>query len=332
MFFSILIMIVPPRALRGGKDRKDDFFLKIITDRDLPLSGRTVLTIGAFDGVHIGHACLLRSMCAVSGEKRLPNAVWTFAESPKALQQGAKYITGSVEKMEALEKLGAEQIYFADFERCRSMTPSEFVEKALIGDFHADTVVCGFDFRFGASRAGDAQTLKALLAQAGVSCIVVPPVKAGDETVSSTLIRRKLAEGDIEGASFLLGRRYSFLLPVIHGRRLGRTIGFPTINQRFPAYQVVPAYGVYACLCEVDGKLYRGVSNIGVRPTVSEHEDAPLCETHIFDFSDDLYDKEARVYLCRRIRPERRFDSVEALREQVERDKQAARAYFANFL
>ena len=258
--------------------------------------------------------------------------VWTFAESPKALQQGAKYITGSVEKMEALEKLGAEQIYFADFERCRSMTPSEFVEKALIGDFHADTVVCGFDFRFGASRAGDAQTLKALLAQAGVSCIVVPPVKAGDETVSSTLIRRKLAEGDIEGASFLLGRRYSFLLPVIHGRRLGRTIGFPTINQRFPAYQVVPAYGVYACLCEVDGKLYRGVSNIGVRPTVSEHEDAPLCETHIFDFSDDLYDKEARVYLCRRIRPERRFDSVEALREQVERDKQAARAYFANFL
>ena len=306
--------------------------MKIITDRDLPLSGRTVLTIGAFDGVHIGHACLLRSMCAVSGEKRLPNAVWTFAESPKALQQGAKYITGSVEKMEALEKLGAEQIYFADFERCRSMTPSEFVEKALIGDFHADTVVCGFDFRFGASRAGDAQTLKALLAQAGVSCIVVPPVKAGDETVSSTLIRRKLAEGDIEGASFLLGRRYSFLLPVIHGRRLGRTIGFPTINQRFPAYQVVPAYGVYACLCEVDGKLYRGVSNIGVRPTVSEHEDAPLCETHIFDFSDDLYDKEARVYLCRRIRPERRFDSVEALREQVEHDKQAARAYFANFL
>ena len=246
--------------------------MKIITDRDLPLSGRTVLTIGAFDGVHIGHACLLRSMCAVSGEKRLPNAVWTFAESPKALQQGAKYITGSVEKMEALEKLGAEQIYFADFERCRSMTPSEFVEKALIGDFHADTVVCGFDFRFGASRAGDAQTLKALLAQAGVSCIVVPPVKAGDETVSSTLIRRKLAEGDIEGASFLLGRRYSFLLPVIHGRRLGRTIGFPTINQRFPAYQVVPAYGVYACLCEVDGKLYRGVSNIGVRPTVSEHD------------------------------------------------------------
>ena len=94
----------------------------------------------------------------------------------------------------------------------------------------------------------------------------------------------------------------------------------------------MPAYGVYACLCEVDGKLYRGVSNIGVRPTVSEHEDAPLCETHIFDFSDDLYDKEARVYLCRRIRPERRFDSVEALREQVERDKQAARAYFANFL
>ena len=110
--------------------------MKIITDKDLPLSGRTVLTIGAFDGVHIGHACLLRSMCAVSGEKQLPNVVWTFAESPKALQNGAKYITGSLEKMDALEKLGAEQIYFADFERCRSLTPSEFVEKALIGDFH----------------------------------------------------------------------------------------------------------------------------------------------------------------------------------------------------
>lgn len=112
--------------------------------------------------------------------------------------------------------------------------------------------------------------LKTLLARAGVSCIVVPPVKAGDETVSSTLIRRKLTEGDIEGASFLLGRRYSFLLPVIHGRRLGRTIGFPTINQRFPDYQVVPAYGVYACLCEVDGQTYRGISNIGVRrPSLS---------------------------------------------------------------
>ena len=302
--------------------------MKIITDRDLPLSGRTVLTIGAFDGVHIGHACLLRSMCAVSGEKRLPNVVWTFAESPKALQQGAKYITGSVEKMEALEKLGAEQIYFADFERCRSMTPSEFVEKALIGDFHADTVVCGFDFRFGASRAGDAQTLKALLAQAGVSCIVVPPVKAGDETVSSTLIRRKLAEGDIEGASFLLGRRYSFLLPVIHGRRLGRTIGFPTINQRFPAYQVVPAYGVYACLCEVDGKLYRGVSNIGVRPTVTAGHAPINCETHIIDYNGLLYGKEIEVDFFHRLRDEVRFSDISQLKVQVQRDIQATIRYF----
>lgn len=306
--------------------------MKIITDKDLPLSGRTVLTIGAFDGVHIGHACLLRSMCAVSGEKQLPNVVWTFAESPKALQNGAKYITGSLEKMDALEKLGAEQIYFADFERCRSLTPSEFVEKALIGDFHVDTVVCGFDFRFGAQRAGDAEMLKTLLARAGVSCIVVPPVKAGDETVSSTLIRRKLTEGDIEGASFLLGRRYSFLLPGHPRTAAGADNRIPDHQ---PALSRLPGRaGLRRIRLPVRGGRADLPRHLQHRraPTVSEHEDAPLCETHIFDFSEDLYDKEARIYLCRRIRPERRFESVEALREQVERDKQAARDYFANFL
>lgn len=305
----------------------------IISDRDLPLARRTVLTIGAFDGVHIGHACLLGAMRTVSAEKGLRNCVWTFAENPKSLMNGGvKYITGSIDKMEALEQLGAESVYFADFESYCALEPEEFVKKSLIGDFHADTVVCGFDFRFGANRSGDAELLRRTLKEYGVSCIIVPPVKAGDETVSSTLIRKKLAEGDIEGASFLLGRRYSFLLPVIHGRRLGRTIGFPTINQRFPDYQAVPAYGVYACLCRVDGKTYRGISNIGVRPTVSVHEDAPLCETHIFSFSDDLYDKEARIYLCKRIRPEKRFSSLSELKAQVEEDKQAVLKYFENLL
>ena len=125
----------------------------IISDRDLPLARRTVLTIGAFDGVHIGHACLLGAMRTVSAEKGLRNCVWTFAENPKSLMNGGvKYITGSMDKMEALEQLGAESVYFADFESYCALEPEEFVKKSLIGDFHADTVVCGFDFRFGANR------------------------------------------------------------------------------------------------------------------------------------------------------------------------------------
>jgi riboflavin kinase/FMN adenylyltransferase len=304
--------------------------MNIITDNNLPIMNKTIISIGNFDGVHIGHRLLIETLASKSTEKQLEGIVFTFAQNPKNLLTSGvvKYLTGTEDKMRFLSEYGAKNIYFADFNEIGRLTPEEFTNNILIGKFNADTVICGYDFRFGKGRSGSAEDLGNLLERHGIKCIVTPAVYYEGRPVSSTEIRRLLSEGDVERAASLLGRPYCFTLPVIYGRQIGRSLGFPTINQVFPEYRVIPAYGVYAVECEANGKIYNGIANIGVRPTVSKAGDGPVCETHLFGFSGDLYNHTVRVSLKKRLRQEIKFETLEQLKNQIQADMQAAEKYF----
>ena len=301
--------------------------MKIITYNDLPLQNGCVLAIGVFDGVHVGHASLLAMAKKEAEAENVPLVVFTFEETPK--NEYSKHISSSSEKTLLLEKFGADMVYFASFGACRDMTPEIFTNDVLVGLFRVKCVVCGYDFRFGANRSGDAACLTALLEKKGRNTVVVPPVYVGDEIVSSTLIRRCVSDGDMEKASRLLGYGYSFTLPVEEGNHIGRTMGFPTVNQRFPDYRLAPSFGVYACECTFDGITMQGVADIGVKPTVTDKNEV-ICESHLFGSVGELYGKVVKTVLFKKLRSERKFSSLSELREAIAADTDAAKRYFAN--
>ena len=297
---------------------------------NLPLKGGCVLTIGNFDGVHLGHQALIGQTAAIAKKLGLPALVLSFKQHPQSLLSGEsfKYLLGAEDKERFIAAAGGDIYCPADFEKLRYTSPEDFVNGLILKDLGAKHVVCGYNFSFGKGGKGTPALLTALLGAQGVECSVLPRITVGGEHVSSTRLRALIAAGDMSTAAKLLGRLYSFNLPVVHGRRLGAKLGSPTINQRFPADRALPAFGVYAALCGIEGKLYGGVANIGVKPTVST-EKVPLCETNIFGFSDDLYGKEVRVYLCKHLRAEKRFDNLDALRAQIARDTSVAKAVLA---
>ena len=301
--------------------------MRIITYNDLPLDGGCVLAIGVFDGVHVGHASLLEKAKKEADAANVPLVVFTFEETPK--NEYSKHISSSSEKTLLLEKCGADMVYFASFDACRGMTPDIFVNDVLVGLFGVKCVVCGYDFRFGVNRSGDAACLTSLLENHGRTAVVIPPVYVSDEVVSSTLIRRYISEGDMEKASLLLGYGYSFTLPVEEGNHIGRTMGFPTINQRFPAYRLAPSFGVYACECTFDGITLQGVADIGVKPTVTDKNEI-ICESHLFGSVGELYGKTVKTVLFKKLRSEKKFVSLSILKEAIAADTDAAKRYFAN--
>lgn len=210
-----------------------------------------------------------------------------------------------------------------DFAAVRDLSPQDFFEQVLLARLHAGAVLCGAGHRFGKNAAGDAAVLRALCDRAGVSCTVLPSLKAEGRVVSSSWIRQCIMAGDMERAARLLGRPFCVTGEVLHGKQLGRKLGAPTVNQALPAGRVSPRYGVYAAFVRVDGVRYAGAANVGLRPTVSG--ESVNVETHIVDFEGDLYGRVVTVELLRHLRDECRFSSVEELRAQVLRDVERAK-------
>lgn len=299
-----------------------------LTENALPLNGGRgcVLTIGNFDGVHIGHRTLIQKTVALASELGLPSVVWSFGRHPQSYFGGNRllYLAGACEKHRLIAALGADMYFPADFAKYRDMSEKRFVDEVLVSAFGVRAVLCGYNFSFGKGGKGTPRQLEQLLASHGVPLYVLPAVCCDGTVVSSTGLRALIQSGDVAAARRQLGHCYGFCLPVTGGNRLGHRIGTPTANQRFPADRVVPAYGVYASFCRIDGRLYRAVSDVGVKPTVCSGTEAPVCETHIFGFDGELYGQELWVYLYERIREERRFESVEALAAQIADDKVAA--------
>lgn len=275
----------------------------------------TAVAMGYFDGIHIGHQFLIKQMQEYAQKNNLDKAVFTFTKTVKLGHKG-KDILSIYQKVNIMKELGVDLFYSPDFLEFASLTPEEFVDDVLIKSMGAKAVFCGESFCFGKNRAGNVQVLKELCTTRGVEVFIVPTVELDGVTVSSTEIRGALAEGNIERANRMLGRPYAIDLEVVHGKKLGRTLGTPTINQIFPNSMCTPKEGVYITATEVNGERYASATGFGNRPTVNG--DNLSCETTLADFSGDLYKKNIKVEFYQYLYPTQKFENVQQLKDMIQ--------------
>ena len=307
---------------------------------------RAVLTIGNFDGIHIGHRAILRTVteraAALDGEA----VVYTFDPHPRKVLQGAQapgLLTTTEQKLELLEAAGIDLVILEPFTPEFARTPPEvFVRESVHRRVSPREVYVGYDFHFGRDREGSMRTLTELGPRLGFAVTIVPEVTIAGRDVSSTRIRERLAAGEVEEAALLLGRPYAVRGRVVDGDRRGRLLGFPTANLAAET-EVLPGNGVYAGRVRLlddpppgapagapaRGACFGAVTNVGRRPTFKP-DDPPLAEAHLLDFEGDLYGRRVDVTFQCRLREERRFPGPEALREQIGRDVEEARRRLAN--
>lgn len=284
-----------------------------------------VLALGNFDGVHRGHAALLAEAGRLAADQGTAVGVWYFsiASWDRVWGQTHTHLCDEAQKRDYLQKAGARYAFVADFAAWQRQTPADFV--AFLRDVcECQTVVCGFNFRFGKDAAGDAAFLQDSF---GARCHVTDAVTADGEVISSSRIRRLLAAGDVTEAGRLLGHPFAVRGEVVHGKALGRRLGLPTANQFVSDALLMPAQGVYVSSCRLDGHRYTAVTNIGVCPTVKQGGAVCHCETHLLSYEGSLYGTPLTVFLHARLREEKQFASQEALREAMRQDVEAARRY-----
>ena len=283
-----------------------------------------VIALGFFDGVHLGHGALLRRAAAEAKKRGCESAVFTFDRPPKEVITGVPCpLINSPEDRAALVKrlYGIDEMLMVPFDDEMRTTPwDRFVTDILVGRYGAVHLVAGHDHHFGHKNQGSPELLREKCGELGLGCDIIPAVTIGGVTVSSTHIRKLLEEGDVETARAFLGHPHVLTQTVGHGRQLGRTIGIPTANLVAPPHVLLPRRGVYAAKITLpDGRAFGGVTNVGVRPTVNNGQDVTV-EPWILDFDGDLYGQAIRVEFYRRLRDERKFDSLAALRSQIETD------------
>lgn len=286
----------------------------------------TAVTLGKFDGIHLGHQLLLRQ---VLGRRDLSSLLFTFDLHPGNLfsDQEIRLISTQKEKIRFLADTGLSYLIAFPFTKeTAGLDPRVFIQQILVDRLGARLVVVGEDFHFGRGRSGSVELLREMAGELGFEVVSFPKLVVDGGVVSSTRIRSCIEKGEMEAAARLLGRPFSFLGTVVHGNQLGRTVGMPTANLRPGAEKLLPPNGVYAADILVEGRKYRGITNVGFKPTVGG-ETAPGVETWIFDFEQDLYGQEIEVQLLGFIRPERKFGSLAAVKQQVELDAQKARAW-----
>ena len=283
---------------------------------DKAKTNKTVVAVGSFDGVHKGHAELIKKAVKTAEATGAAAAVWTFENYIQ--RPAAKYVIPADARIELFRQLGVDVVFTCAFDSVRDMSADDFVKKVLINGCGAEYAVCGYNFRFGKNAAGDAYRLCELMRENGGGGIIIDKVCVDGVTVSSTGIRKALSDGDIKLANDMLGRPFSVEMPVIHGNNIGKSLGFPTINQTYPDGLVMLKHGVYACETYIDGIKYKAATDVGVKPTVGS--DRVCCESFIIDYDGDLYGKTVTVYFTGFLRDERKFASLGLLAEQISKD------------
>ncbi len=273
---------------------------------------KKAVVLGTFDGVHNGHRAVISSVkgCFVTAVTFLYPPKMYFDKSVKALYEPET-------KAEALKSLGVGRIDTLDFLRVKDISPIDFLNE-IKEKYQPDIIACGFNFRFGKNALGNTELLKSFCDLNNIELKISNPVSVGGRVISSSEIRALIAKGEIERANKLMLFPFSFKTPVIKGNELGRTLGFPTANQVYPENTVKPRFGVYEVQAIVDNKSFKGISDIGVKPTVGS--DKIQCETYILDFSENLYSKDLKIVLKSFIRPEMKFSGVEELKNQIKKD------------
>ena len=296
------------------------------------MNEKTVYALGFFDGVHIGHASLLRACRELADELGCKAGVVTFSSHPDTLVQGItpKLINTARDRDRLLrEKFRMDTVISLPFDREMMATSWQDFFHRLIQEFHAAGLVCGEDFRFGHRGLGSSNTLLTACREARIPCIVLPQLELGGISVSSTHIRNLIEMGLMEHAIHFLGHPHILTGKVVPGHQLGRRLGFPTANLILPPELVVPKHGVYACRCIVDGVRYAAVTNVGTRPTVDGV--GVTVEAWILDYTGDLYGQEITLQSFKFLRPEIRFpalsDLQEAIRADAEKTKEILKAF-----
>ena len=294
-------------------------------------TNQRIIALGFFDGVHTAHGALLRRVKEVAAERNAVPAAFTFDCHPSARLSGRSVpLLTSVEDRAFLmqSRYGMEEILVASFDEMMQMNWADFISHYLAGEQSAVHVVCGNDFRFGWKGEGNPERLKSKCAELGIGCDVIGAIELDGIRVSSTYIRTLIESGDMERAAEFLGHPHILSDIVTPGKRLGRTLGFPTVNLHFQPGVIVPAYGVYAAKVYLeDGSEQIAAVNVGVRPTV-EAVSEPNVEAFLLDFDGDLYGQRVRVEFYHRIRGERKFPNVETLTQEVLQNAEETRAYF----
>jgi riboflavin kinase/FMN adenylyltransferase len=306
--------------------------MKIVNDtKDLHLSTPSIVTLGKFDGFHLGHQSLFEKMLALKEETGFPVVVFTFEVSPNAKLKGYKpqFVLSNEEREGWLSKRGVDYLIKYPFtDSVRNMEAEDFIREILFNDLKAAHIVMGEDFHFGHNRKGNFALLDSKKEEFHYNLWVMSEVIDNGEVISSTRIRKALSEGKIEEVNRLLGHSYYVEGIISHGAQLGRTIDMPTINILPDEIKLLPPFGVYATKVEIEGKWYDGVTNIGRKPTVGDHN-ARGVETYLLHTTGDFYGKKACVYLQHFQRPEKKFDSIDELKQQMHQDAINAEKYLA---
>ena len=293
-----------------------------------------VIALGFFDGVHLGHAALLRRTVEEAAARGVTPAVFTFDRVPKEVLTGipCPLINSPEDRADLVRRLyGIRDVIMVPFDdEMRTTSWEDFVTKILVERYHAVHLVAGHDHHFGHKNQGSPELLAAKCAELGLGCDIIPKVEIGGITVSSTYIRRLVELGQIERANRFLGHPHTLTQVVRHGHRIGRTIGIPTVNLTAPPHVLVPSHGVYATRVYLpDGACYPAVTNVGTRPTVNNGTDITV-ESWLLDFDGDLYGQTLRVEFYHHIRDEICFDSLDALKAEINRNAETTRQYFAS--
>ena len=295
-----------------------NFFMQIL--HDLSENPNLSLALGYFDGVHLGHQAVIKNAVNYAKQNGGKSAVITFKDHPCCFFHGVcpKYILTREYREKFIADLGVDYLYELDFEKLAGLSAEEYLENILIKHFSPKSISTGFNHNFGHNKTGDVKFLEQESIKYNYKYFALPPQKYDGEVISSTKIRKLLSDGQIDTANKMLGRNFIIEGTVIKGRQIGRTIGFRTANILYPLELIDIPFGVYSVLVDYASQTYQGIANFGVRPTVNGH--GALLEVHILDFERDIYGEVLEVKFIKMLRTERKFDSLDSLKQQISRD------------
>ena len=295
-----------------------NFFMQIL--HDLSENPNLSLALGYFDGVHLGHQAVIKNAVNYAKQNGGKSAVITFKDHPCCFFHGVcpKYILTREYREKFIADLGVDYLYELDFEKLAGLSAEEYLENILIKHFSPKSISTGFNHNFGHNKTGDVKFLEQESIKYNYKYFALPPQKYDGEVISSTKIRKLLSDGQIDTANKMLGRNFIIEGTVIKGRQIGRTIGFRTANILYPLELIDIPFGVYSVLVNYASQTYQGIANFGVRPTVNGH--GALLEVHILDFERDIYGEVLEVKFIKMLRTERKFDSLDSLKQQISRD------------